>query len=92
MSKIRINFIPQERPDVLIAQNIAEQLLTEKQLAVQWNISIKTLQAQRWKGSGVAFIKLGRAVRYRVSDVAAYEQARVQTSTIEINSINQNRG
>lgn len=67
------------------------QLLTEHQLAAHWNISIKTLQAQRWKGCGITFIKIGRSVRYRISDVAAFEQQNMRTSTIQNIAIGQER-
>jgi 3-methyladenine DNA glycosylase AlkD len=65
--------------NLLIAQNVNEYLLCEQQLASRWGISIKTLQAQRWKGCSVAFIKLGRSVRYRLSDVVAFELANTVT-------------
>ena len=55
-------------------RNVSTQLLTETQLAEHWNISIKTLQAQRWKGGGITFIKIGRSVRYSIEDVIAFEQ------------------
>lgn len=57
--------------------------LNEKQLAERWGVSVRTLQAARVKGCGVAFIRIGRAVRYRMEDVVAYEQAQLRTSTSE---------
>ena len=57
--------------------------LTERQLADRWQISTRTLQAARVKGSGVPFVRIGRAVRYRLEDVLAYEQGRLRTSTSE---------
>jgi hypothetical protein len=57
--------------------------LNEKQLADRWGVSARTLQAARVKGSGVPFIRIGRAVRYRLEDVLAYEQARLRTNTSE---------
>lgn len=57
--------------------------LNEKQLAHRWNISVRTLQAARVKGNGVQFIRIGRAVRYRMEDVLAYEEAQLRTSTSE---------
>lgn len=58
-------------------------MLNEKQLAARWNISVRTLQAARVKGGGVPFIRIGRAVRYRLEDVLAYEEAQRRTSTSE---------
>lgn len=65
----QIKFVDREKQSFENAQ-----LLTEHELAAHWNISIKTLQAQRWKGCGITFIKIGRSVRYRMSDVIAFEQ------------------
>jgi hypothetical protein len=55
--------------------------LNEKQLAERWGVSVRTLQAARVKGGGVPFVRIGRAVRYRLEDVLAYEQARLRTNT-----------
>src|ERR1044071_8203018 len=57
--------------------------LNEKQLAARWGVSVRTLQAARVKGSGVAFVRIGRSVRYRLEDVLVYEQARLRTNTSE---------
>jgi hypothetical protein len=57
--------------------------LTEKQLAERWQVSVRTLQAVRVKGSGVPFVRIGRAVRYSMDDVLAYEEAQRRTSTSE---------
>jgi predicted DNA-binding transcriptional regulator AlpA len=60
-----------------------QPLLTERQLAAQLNISVKTLQNWRWLGRGPKFIKLNgdSLVRYRQSDVDAYLEAQVRAST-----------
>jgi len=55
--------------------------LTETQLAERWQISARTLQAARVKGGGVPFVRIGRAVRYRLEDVLVYEQSRLRTNT-----------
>jgi hypothetical protein len=57
--------------------------LNEKQLAERWGVSVRTLQAARVKGTGVPFIRIGRAVRYRMEDVLSYEHAQLRTSTSE---------
>jgi hypothetical protein len=57
--------------------------LNERQLAERWGVSVRTLQAARVKGGGVPFVRIGRAVRYRLEDVLAYEQARLRTNTSE---------
>jgi hypothetical protein len=67
--------IPKLRADT------AETFLNEKQLADRWGISIKKLQADRFSGRGCGFVKIGRLIRYRLSDVEAYEQANLRSST-----------
>ena len=49
--------------------------LTENQLAERWGMSIKTLQDWRRKGTGIAYLKLGKAIRYPLDVVEAYEKA-----------------
>lgn len=58
-----------------------DTLLTEFDLARRQNRSVKTIRNQRVLGGGVPFIKIGRLVRYRLSDVIAWENARLHSST-----------
>lgn len=53
---------------------IAEQgqLLDEVELAEQLGVSRSTLQSWRYSGRGPRFIKIGRLIRYRNTDVDAY--------------------
>ena len=54
----------------------SDQFLTEDQVAARWSISKKTLQNNRVRGLGLPYVKLGtRSVRYRLSDVVAFECA-----------------
>ena len=55
--------------------------LTEQELAQRWSMSIKTLQARRSKGSPPRYIKLGRSVRYQISDIESYETDSLRSST-----------
>src|SRR5215212_3154375 len=50
-------------------------LLTDAQLAVRWQLARGTLANQRSQGRGPAYLKLAGRVRYRRSDIEAYEQA-----------------
>jgi hypothetical protein len=61
-----------------------EIFLTEQQLAARHQRSVKTLRNARVHGGYVKFVKLGRNVRYRFSDVLAYEEANIQRSTSEL--------
>lgn len=56
-------------------------LLSERQLADKLNISVRTLQAQRQRGGGIPYLKVGRAVRYTPEAVERYLAGRIRTST-----------
>lgn len=49
--------------------------LTDTQLADRWQMSRGTLANQRYQGRGPVYVKLAGSVRYRESDVEAYEAA-----------------
>jgi hypothetical protein len=59
----------------------AEVFLTEQQLAARHQRSVKTLRNDRVSGGYVPFLKIGRSVRYRLSDVLAFEKAALKRST-----------
>jgi len=42
-----------------------------------------TLEAWRCRGGGPPFVKLGRAVRYRLADLNDWVESRVRNNTIE---------
>lgn len=58
-----------------------DRLLTECEVADLLNISVRTLQAWRVRGGGPRFIKVGRAVRYRLSDVQDWIDRNIHRST-----------
>ncbi len=60
-----------------------EPLLTEGEAAEHLRLKVKTLQNFRVTGAGPKFIKLGRSVRYRMSDLQAHIEANVRRSTAE---------
>ena len=49
-----------------------EGLLTEVDAADFLRLSMRTLQAWRCRGQGPTFIRAGRAIRYRRSDLIAW--------------------
>jgi len=51
---------------------MSERLLREKDVFERLNIGLSTGQQYRLKGLGPKFVKIGRSVRYRESDVQAY--------------------
>lgn len=60
--------------------------LTEDELATRQNRSVKTIQTERQKGGGVPFRKFGRAVRYHIADVEAWEAQSIRRSTSDTGS------
>lgn len=50
------------------------RVLDEQELAERWHVSRKTLQGWRAKGTGPAFLKFGRCVRYPLDAVEAAEE------------------
>lgn len=52
---------------------LTEELLTPEELATRWNVSVRTLANNRSLGRGPGFVRLGRSVLYRASEIQAYE-------------------
>ncbi|CAH0523984.1 helix-turn-helix domain-containing protein [Vibrio parahaemolyticus] len=46
--------------------------LTPQQLSELLQVTEKTLANQRFEGRGIPFVKVERAVRYRICDIEAY--------------------
>jgi predicted DNA-binding transcriptional regulator AlpA len=51
---------------------MSDRLLREREVFEKLNIGESTGQQWRLKGLGPKFVKIGRSVRYRESDVQAY--------------------
>ncbi len=49
-----------------------ETLLTEEEVSQMTKLSLSTLRAHRQKGKGLPYVKIGKAVRYRMSDILEY--------------------
>ena len=58
--------------------SIGTDLIDEVALAMRLGVSRSTLQSWRYAGRGPRFIKLGRLVRYRNTDVDAFLQAQTR--------------
>ena len=58
-----------------------DTFLKPGELAARWRMSLKKLENDRWRGAGVPFVRIGSAVRYRLCDVVAFEEARLVSST-----------
>lgn len=57
-------------------QNDNDAYLTQEELSARWKITSRTLEQHRWRGIGCPYVKIGRLVRYRLSDIIAYELVR----------------
>lgn len=57
-------------------------LFNQSVVALIRDCSVKTIERDRWVGQGIPFIKIGRLVKYRKSDVLAWlDQFQPQQST-----------
>ena len=57
-------------------------MFSQETVAAIRDCSLATLERDRWAGTGVPFIKMGRLVRYRKSDIRAWlEQHKPLNST-----------
>ena len=61
----------------------ASQFLTTKRAAEYLGLRPNTLEAWRCRGGGPRYVKLGRAVRYRVTDLNDWIESRTRENTIE---------
>lgn len=59
------------------------RLLNEKEAAEYFGVSPRTLQDLRLKGGGCPYVKIGRAVRYRMDDLSAFVEAGRRAHTSE---------
>lgn len=60
-----------------------DPLLLTPEVARTARLTTRTMEALRVSGGGPPFLRIGRAVRYRRSDVEAWLAARVRRSTSE---------
>lgn len=55
--------------------------MDEHELAMRWNLSVKSLRRWRQTGLGPTFIKLGSRVSYLIADVETFERRVSRNST-----------
>jgi hypothetical protein len=60
-----------------VKQNVSFQSrwISEKEAAKIMSVSVSTLRAHRFLRKGLPYIKVGRAVRYSLEDIANFMQA-----------------
>ncbi len=64
---------------------------SQAQLAEHWQVSEATLERWRSEGIGPIYLKLMGRVRYRLSDISAYEEDCLRVSTSERASLRSDR-
>jgi predicted DNA-binding transcriptional regulator AlpA len=58
-------------------------LMTQREAALAMQLSERTLERWRVAGDGPKFIRLGRSIRYRLTDIEAHIASRAVSSTSE---------
>lgn len=74
----------QSRIDLIREYELAPDwvMFSQETVAAIRDCSIKTVERDRWLGAGIPFIKMGRLVRYRKSDISTWlSQHKTQSST-----------
>ena len=66
---------------IFMATEFNRRLLDVKESAEYLNLSKSTLDKWRCYGEGPKFIKMGRAIKYRMSDLDDYIASRQSSST-----------
>lgn len=59
------------------------QLVPPSAVAEMLGIKVETLATWRYRGVGIPFVKLGRKVAYRLSDVMSHVEAATRRSTAD---------
>lgn len=63
-------------------------LFSQETLAAIRDCSLATLERDRWAGTGVPFVKMGRLVRYRKADVQTWLEKHQSVSSTAIQKNN----
>ena len=67
-----------------INYNFSYKLLNTNQTAKLLNCTRRKLEADRIKGGGIRYIKIGKCVRYDLRDIESYLQANTVNSTSQV--------
>jgi predicted DNA-binding transcriptional regulator AlpA len=65
-----------------------EYWITETEASRITGMSVAWFQRMRWSGGGIPYAKLGRAVRYKQSDVLLWMDSRKRASTSDMGESN----
>lgn len=64
-----------------------ETLLNQRQAAAKLGLSVRTMERHRVAGTGPRYIRMGRLVRFRPSDLAAWVDASARNSTSDTGAV-----
>ena len=67
---------------------IDERLVTARELALRWGCSDKRLTHARMRGDLIPFVRIGRSIRYRLSDIVRHENQSLCRSTSDAGGAN----
>lgn len=67
----------------IMPTNAALAYWTEGQVANRLGVSVQWLRLERARGSSLRFRRFGRSIKYKISDVLAYEETAVVNFTGE---------
>ena len=68
----------------LEGSTLSTKHLNQVELARRWNISPRTLERWRWIGEGIAYLKIGGRVVYRLDDIERYEVEHLHGETTDL--------
>ena len=60
---------------------MAKIYLTPEELSTRWKLPLATLDHWRWNGKPPQFSKMGKRIRYELTDVEAFEDQIVKKNT-----------
>lgn len=60
-----------------------DPLLDQREVARLLRVTVKFLEAKRWRGGGPAYLKIGSLVRYKRSTVLHWADQQTRASTSE---------
>ena len=61
--------------DISSLETSRERFLTQQELADRWQFKTRTIEGWRRRGVGPVYVRIERRVRYRLTDIKAYEDA-----------------
>lgn len=67
-------------------------MFNQKELARRWRMSPRTLERWRWLREGPSYLKIGGKIIYKLTEVEAFEAARVHAPALVKNGQDEGSG